>query len=438
MLKDTFCSSPWFHIRINPQGNYLPCRWDPSFKTSHYSIANTTVTEYMNSTVMTTLRSQILNGDDPETCRACRYEDQQDKVSGRQRQLLKSAINIEHFDKTLCASPHWEQFKYSYNNQGHTINQPVDLQIDLGNACNSACIMCSPTYSSRLISDYKKLHEIEPILFQSPDNLINWTDDPALIDKFVNELSLIPNIRYIHFLGGETLYLKSFYDICNRLIDNGTAKNISLGTTTNCTVSGADLEYIIKGFKHVHLGLSIESLHPVNDYIRWPSRIDDIIDNINKFIILREQSGLHLSLRITPNIFSIYHIDTIFEFMINNAITAESCNILQDPSCLRLELLSTDIIEKTIEKINQVISKYSLVPSGQTIVNRRRDDLVDPVITDVIFEYKHLLENYQAPKNIEEDRYNLVKFTRAFESLRNNNILTYLPEYEEFLRSYGY
>ena len=126
MLKDTFCSSPWFHVRINPQGNYLPCRWDSSFKTSHYSIANTTVTEYMNSTVMTTLRSQILNGDDPETCRACRYEDQQDKVSGRRRQLLKSAINIEHFDKTLCASPHWEQFKYSYNNQGHTINQPVD------------------------------------------------------------------------------------------------------------------------------------------------------------------------------------------------------------------------------------------------------------------------------------------------------------------------
>ena len=176
----------------------------------------------------------------------------------------------------------------------------------------------------------------------------------------------------------------------------------------------------------------------MNDYIRWPSRIDNILDNINKFILLREQTGLHLSLRITPNIFSIYHIDTIFEFMIDNSITAESCNILQDPSCLRLELLPTDIIEKTIEKINQVITKHDLVSTGQTIVNRRREDLVDSVITDVIFEYKHLLENYQAPKNIEEDRYNLVKFIRAFESLRNNNILNYLPEYEEFLRRYDY
>ena len=438
MLKDTFCSSPWFHVRIDPAGNYLPCRWDFSFNKSSHNISNTSLIEYINSDVMKSLRMDLLNGKDPDTCRSCRYEDQQDKVSGRQRQLLKSAINIEHFDKTLCASPQWEQFKYSHDNQGHTTNQPVDLQIDLGNTCNSACIMCGPNYSSRLISDYKKLHEIEPILFQSPDNLINWTDDPALIDKFVNELSLIPNIRYIHFLGGETLYLKSFYDICNRMIDNGTAKNISIGTTTNCTVSGADLEYIIKRFKHVHLGLSIEAMHPVNDYIRWPSRIDDIIDNINKFILLREQTGLHLSLRITPNIFSIYHIDTIFEFMIDNSITAESCNILQEPSCLRLELLPTDIIQKIIEKINQVITKHDLVSTGQTIVNRRREDLVDSVITDVIFEYKHLLENYQAPKNIEEDRYNLVKFIRAFESLRNNNILNYLPEYEEFLRRYDY
>jgi N-glycosylase/DNA lyase len=72
------------------------------------------------------------------------------------------------------------------------------------------------------------------------------------------------------------------------------------------------------------------------------------------------------------------------------------------------------------------------------IVNRRREDMVDHVIADIIFEYKHFLETCTAPANLEEDRYNLVKFLKAFESNRNNNILNYLPEYEEFLRSYGY
>ena len=438
MLKDTFCSSPWFHIRIGPQGQYLPCRWSSHQDTTGYTVAETSIAEFMNSDIMQGIRARMLDGDTQKMCSACYYEDGNNKVSGRQRQLLKSAINIDNFDKTLCASPHWEQFEYSLNKHGLTNNQPIDLQIDLGNTCNSACIMCFPTYSSRLVTDYKKLNKIEPILFRSPDKLVNWADNPTLVDKFVDELASIQNIRYIHFLGGETLYLKSFYDICNKLIDNGSAKNISIGTTTNCTVSSPELDHIIKEFKHVHLGLSIEAMHPVNDYIRWPSKIGNVLDNINKFISRREETGLHLSLRITPNIFSIYHIDTVFEFMINNSITAESCNILHEPSCLRVELLPKEIIDKIIEKINNFIIKYDLEPTTQIIINRRREDLVDPVIRSVIFEYKHLLENYQIPANIEEDRVNLVKFIKAFESLRNNTILDYLPEYEEFLRSYSY
>jgi hypothetical protein len=222
------------------------------------------------------------------------------------------------------------------------------------------------------------------------------------------------------------------------LIEAGLAKNISIGTTTNCTVYSTELIHIIKNFKHVHLGLSIESLHNVNDYIRWPSNVAEVTANIDKFIELRNTTNLHLSLRITPNIFSIYHIDTIFELMLKNKITAESCNILQEPSCLRIELLPKEIIDQCLTKINQIISKYQLTKNNQVIINCRREDLINPVISQIIFEYKHLLENYQIPNDIEEERYNLVKFIKAFESLRNNTILDYLPEYEEFLRQYGY
>jgi hypothetical protein len=438
MLKDTFCSSPWFHIRINPAGNYIPCRWDFSLTTTDHNIKNTTLSEYMNSDVMRSLRLDLLNGKDPSTCQSCRNEDQHDKVSGRQRQLLKSAISLDKFEKTLCASPHWDQFEYSFNNHGQTKNLPVDLQIDLGNTCNSSCIMCYPIYSSRLITDYKKLHKIEPRLFYNPEVITNWTDDPALVDKFVNELENIPTIKYIHFLGGETLYLKSFYTICNKLIEKGIAKNISIGTTTNCTIYTPELEHIIKNFKHVHLGLSVEAIHPVNDYIRWPSQIDNIVEIMKKFISLREHTDLHLSLRITPSIFTISHIDTLFDFMIENSIIAESCNLLQDPSCLRIELLPKDLVDVVLDKINKIIKTYNLSRPTQSLVNRRNDTIKNSVIADVIFEYKHLLETMQEPKDVEEERHNLIKFIKAFESLRNNSILNYLPEYEEFLRSYGY
>ena len=438
MLKDTFCSSPWFHIRIDPAGRFLPCRWSSHQDETGYTVANTTINEFMNSDIMQGIRVSLLDGDKLRMCSNCYYEDSSNKVSGRQRQLLKSAINIANFDKTFCASPHYKIFRDSATNRWQSNCTPVDLQIDLGNTCNSACIMCSPTYSSKLAAEYVALNQLEPVLFKPYAKFKNWADNPTLVDKFIAELATIPNIKYIHFLGGETLYLKSFYTICNRLIDNGLAKNISIGTTTNCTVHSSELMHIIENFKHVHLGLSVESLHNVNDYIRWPSNVSDVTANINKFIELRNETNLHLSLRITPNIFSIYHIDTIFELMLENKITAESCNILQEPSCLRIELLPVEIINQCLDKINQIISKYQLTEDNQVIINRRREDLVDPVISQIIFEYKQLLENYSVPNNIEEERYNLVKFIKTFETQHNNTILDYLPEYEEFLRQYGY
>ena len=438
LLKDTFCSSPWFHIRIDPAGNFLPCRWGSHLDPTGYNIATTSILEFMNSDIMDGIRARMLDGDRQAMCSACYYEDGLDKVSGRQRQLLKSAINIQNFDKTFCISPHWSNFEFSYKNAGRTTTQPVDLQIDLGNSCNSGCIMCSPKYSSRLATDYVALNKIEPTIFAQPNLGKNWADDPELVDKFVEELAQIPNVRYIHFLGGETLYLKSFYNICNRLIESGLAKDISLGTTTNCTVCSPDLERIIKEFKQVHLGLSVESMHKINDYIRYPSNVDIVSTNIDTFIQLRKETNLHLALRITPNIFSIYHLDTLFRLMLDDKITAESCDILYTPSCLRIELLPPELISECLSRINQVIQDYQLVLDSDVIVNRRDDNVIDPVITQVIFEYKHLLETIVAPADVEDERYKLIKFIKAFEQLRNNTILEYLPEYEEFLRSYGY
>ena len=440
MLKDTFCSSPWIHVRINPGGYYLPCRWfgPPHLVTTTHHIRDMSIADYVNSEDMCNLRTEMLNGGVPEICQSCRYQDSNNKVSGRLKQLAVSSINIQQFDKTFCSSPHYKMFAESFADNGRTTAMPVDLQIDLGNTCNSGCIMCGPTYSSKLAVEYVKLHKLEPILFAKYPKYKNWTDDAVAVDKFVVDIANIPNLKYIHLLGGETLYLKSFYTMCNKLVEAGLAKNIDMGTTTNCTIYTPELENIIKQFNHVYLGLSIEAVHPVNDYIRWPSSITNVMDNIEKFIQLREITGMHLTLRIAPNIFSIYHIDTIFEFMIENRITAESCNILIEPSCLRMELLPKELIDVVLQKINAVINKHKLIDTGEVVVNTRSDNLVELSIKTLIFEYKQLLENYRIPEDIEEERYNLVKFIKAFETIRNNTILDYLPEYEEFLRQYGY
>jgi MoaA/NifB/PqqE/SkfB family radical SAM enzyme len=393
--------------------------------------------QYYNSEQMRKLRMDLLEGKSPKSCSSCYYEQSFDKLTGRIRQLHKSGIDVNHFDLTLRSSPHYEMFLHSYENNGDSTFSPVDLHIDLGNLCNSSCIMCNPTFSSQLDKDYKKLSKISSLFNNESYQTTNWSRDKTTLKNLISELSSLPKIRYIHFLGGETLYQDAFYKICEELIKTNKAKDIIIGTTTNGTIYNTKLENLISHFKEVHLGISVESISSLNDYIRYPSEIKEVLSNLDKFIDLRDKrSNLYLSLRITPNIFTIYELDKLFEFMIEKKITAESCDILVEPLHLRMELLPDDIRNEIIKKFEFVIDKYKL--NKTNVVNERRKDLIDQIIANLIVDYLRFLKTYEVPADIEYHRHNLVDWLKSFEKLRNNSILTYAPRYEKFLRHYGY
>jgi len=431
MLKDSFCSSPWFHIRLTYDGSYDVCRWSKNGATD-FNIRTTSLMQFYNSDAMRQLRLDMLAGNRPAVCEPCYYQDTFGKLSGRVRQLNKSAINLAEFPLTFRSSPHLPVFEYSNNMQGASNHFPTDLQIDLGNTCNSACIMCDPTASSRLVADYKKLSKLDSGLFAEPRPYQSWTEDSATVNRFVAELKSFPYIRYIHFLGGETLYNQAFYDICEHL--DGT--DLIVGTTTNGTIYDQQIEQLIPRFKEFHLGISIESVSTLNDYIRYPGPTDQILANILKFVELREQHpGLKLELRITPNLFTISELDQVFEFMIEHDIIAESCNILHQPRCLRMELMPDDIRQETVAKLQAVVDR---VGKYEPQVNTRREDLSQQIIAQLATEYLEFVKTYTPPADAKESLTELVSFLKSFESIRNNTILDYAPRYKHFLRSIGY
>ena len=185
------------------------------------------------------------------------------KVSGRQKQLLKIGVRVEQFEKTLVSSPWFDTFT------ADTFNQlPQDWQIDLGNYCNSACVFCSPSNSSRLAQEWQTIGLIKNL----PPK--NWTDNQDLIERFVNTLSQSPHIRYLHFIGGETVITPGFKKILTALVDRGIAGQITIGFTTNLTVWSDPIVELLKQFYQVNMGMSIETLTPVNDYVRYPSQIE--------------------------------------------------------------------------------------------------------------------------------------------------------------------
>ena len=439
--KDVFCSSPWLHIRLSYAGNFIPCRWIDRnmYANVDFSIKRHGIMEYFNSPPMIKLRQQLMNGEKPAGCRPCYYEDSVGKLSGRKKQLFRSKLDDEEtFEETFHYSPHFTLFDYSQKVNGFATGAPYDLQIDLTNTCNSACIMCHPALSTRLHVDYVKLSKISPLVFAAPPVFEYWANDPGLVQKFVDELKLLPSIEYIHFIGGETLYIESFYTICEALIKADLAKDIIIGTTTNGTVYSDRLENIISEFKACHLGLSIESVTSLNDYIRYPSKVSEVKGMFDNFLNLRSRvTNLHLELRVTPNIFSIFYFDEVVQYMCDNNITAESCNILQNPPCLKIELLPEDLRAIATQKLITVAEKNLLSKQNQT-PNTRNSELARQVMANVTYGYIDFLTNLQAPENVEEERFKLVKFLKGFESLRNNSILDYAPEFSDFLKSYGY
>ena len=436
MFQESFCNSPWLHIKITYNGDYKICRWGLEDSKSLYNIATHSLMDFYNSDAMCAIRTDLLTGIKPDICRKCYQQDQFDKLNGRWRQLLKSTVTADNFNLSLRGSPHYNLFEHSYKNSGHSNYQPVDLQIDLGNTCNSACVMCYPQASSKLTVDYLKLNQLEPDLFDKPVTYTSWTRKPELLDKFISEIKKLDNLKYIHFLGGETLYDKSFYLLCDALIDAGIAENIIIGTTTNCTVYDSNIERYAREFKEFHLGCSIETVSKLNDYIRYPSEINQVLNILDRFLKLRTDTNLYVSLRITPNIFSIYHFDQLAEYMILNNVSAESCNILTYPSVLRMELMPNDIRSEISLKLKHIISKYNLQKT--LLPNTRNRNRITQSIANVICEYRDFIDGYRVPADAEIYRKQLPRFLQAFERIRDNRITDYEPRYTDFLRHYGY
>lgn len=361
-------------------------------------------------------------------------------MCGRDKQLNWCNISTSKFEETYAASSYRPAFEYSAISNGDTWLLPIDLQIDLSDVCNGACVMCHPNLSTRLRADYIKLAKVDDELGEAvvAPRAIPWVEDPVIFEKFVASLIALPNIKYLHLLGGETLVLDSFYEICERLIAADKAKDIILGLTTNCTVWNEKLIPLLTQFKSVHLGLSIESVNPINDYIRYPATITEVKSTISNFLKLRETfPELFISLRITPTLFTIYYLDEVFQYMLDNDLTAESCNILVNPEWLKCELLPENLRKEAISKLYAVAAKNGLV-KGNLTVNTRDPHQMRNVQANVLYEYISFLETYAPPENVEQLRHKLAQKLEVFELVRGNCIADYAPEFVPFLTSYGY
>ena len=418
-----FCPSPWLHMRIDSQGHYHYCRW-ASGTNALTSIKDMGPIEYFHSQ-MDFIRTSMLAGKTLPGCAPCHEMERHGKVSGRQRQLIKIGVMPDHWSSSMASSPWLPIFQSS---EGSTRELPVDWQIDLGNYCNSACVFCLPRFSSRLASEWQEIGLIDEMPGRS------WCETPTLLDRFLSDLVSVPNIKYLHFIGGETLITPAFATILSRLIDHGIADTISLGFTTNLTVWDDRILRLLQQFQQIHVGISVECFDKANDYIRYPSKISQVTKNAERWVTTARDNGWLLQIRTTPTIFSISRLLSVYEFAWQHKITVESCNFLQNPQFMKIDLLSHAHRQPIIDQLSGWNNAHRPRQSS-TLVNTRNPETYQIALCQDLDSYCRYLES--VPENHTQWP-NLIDFVKRLEGRRRNSILDYIPEYESIFRAHGY
>jgi len=422
-FKDSFCPSPWFHMRINNSGHYEYCRWATKQDRNNLPDIQEQTPLHFFQQGMSSIRQSLLNGELLDTCRECHQMEARGKVSGRQRQLLKTGIRLDDFTNTMLSSPWLEEFKKT-----ETTLTPQDWQIDLGNFCNSACIFCEPNSSSRLANEFKRIGIINEVPQAS------WCENPIKFNFFLDSLRESKTTKYLHFIGGETLITPAFKRILETLVEENLHKKITVGFTTNLTVWDQTVVDLLTQFEQVNLGLSVECIHPLNDYVRYGSNIDQTLEIMEQWLDVAKNSNWLVQLRTTPTIFTMWHLATVYEYAYQRNISVESCNFLNDPAFMRPSVLPMSVRSQVIARLSDWINRYEHTPTEQ-IINTRHPAFAQQQIIQDACSYVDYLQNQPDESERLPD---LVNYIKLLESSRNNSILRYLPEYEELLRSAGY
>lgn len=428
-LERNFCSSPWIHTRITATGDFDYCRWNRDHADNPKANIRQVHPIAWFQQQLAPLRRTLLDGDRPRGCEPCAQMEAHGKVSGRQKQLLKTGVQLDQFSKTMLSSPWLARWTADLDSEGTTDVHVQDWQIDLGNYCNSACLFCSPRFSSRIASERLKLGMIKQLPPPS------WCDDQSLLDRFIADLSAAPHIRYLHFIGGETIITPSFRKILQSLVDADLHRELTVGFTTNLTTIDHSLEHLLGKFYHVNLGLSIECMDRVNDYVRYGGEIGRTLSIMDQWLQLANDRQWLVQIRTTPTALSISRLHAVYEYAWQHKVIVESCNFITDPVYMRPSVLPRRYRDQARDSLVAWISSKMHRASGETIINIRDPNHVYDQLLQDAQSYVTYLETEEDLDHLLPD---LVAYLKCMDQSRRNSVFDYLPEYEELFRSAGY
>jgi glutamate-1-semialdehyde 2,1-aminomutase len=140
---------------------------------------------------------------------------------------------------------------------------------------------------------------------------------PQENQSFWNEIdSVLNDIRYIEFTGGEPFMIQEHFDLLQRLVEKGIAGNIEIHYNTNGTQYPEHAEAIWSHFKTVEIAFSIDDVGDRFEYQRTNAVWQEVNVNIDRFRQLRARcSNIQLQVCSTVNVFNVCYLEELSQWI---------------------------------------------------------------------------------------------------------------------------
>ena len=362
-LKESkvFCMVPWVHMFNSPSGDIQPCC--VSLDGTMGNLYDTPVSDIWNNERYKEFRKELLSDSESKHCERCYKEE-----SWGNDATLRKQFNTDFSDY------YEELVEQSTDDQG--ITDRMDLlrwDFRFSNLCNLACIGCSPEYSSTWGPLYSKMNtEYKEVQFKNSNKNK---------EKFIDIIkSQTDKVVKIYFAGGEPLIQPEHYQILEEIKNQNRLDKIDITYSTNLNTMTYKSTNVIDYWKKMtklRVLISIDEID--NDrlhYIRYPSKLDKIIDNIRNLNKELDKSGQDWVITPTWNILNMHRIKEIVKYFFDNDLLPRTFYnsyiweydvhniILANPK--RLNVAGADLVHKELihEKLNEYESWYisTLIP----------------------------------------------------------------------------
>lgn len=306
-MADTFCPLPWKNLATSPSGTLrLCCDSAAGINLARtpdggYHRLPTNLEQAWNAEMYQEVRRSMLAGEWPAACEPCRNAEANGRASFRQS-------NRDTYDGLSL-----DRSKLGVHGKLEDIDQ---LDIRLGNLCNLKCRMCSPYSSSAWFSDWEQMgDEVVAIPEENKRRLRSaWHESPALMESF---RPLMPGLREIYLTGGEPMLSRGNRHLLELCVSEGAASRISLRYNTNGTIWDDEMVRLWSHFSKIQLKISIDAVGPLNDYIRYPSKWEQVIGNVRRYQELATRLPIEINIDAAfqaYNAFQITDLIRLFHF----------------------------------------------------------------------------------------------------------------------------